>query len=89
MISSSSYSCVSISTRINSNIIYFNRINSWPKEFASSTSMGLSPNRATYHSLTQLIEESMKDTLRKLKKVVDIGFVGGSDAKKIREQLDE
>lgn len=51
--------------------------------------MGLSPNRATYHSLTQLIEESMKDTLRKLKKVVDIGFVGGSDAKKIREQLDE
>jgi hypothetical protein len=31
----------------------------------------------------------MKDTLRQLKKVVDIGFVGGSDAKKIQEQLDE
>jgi hypothetical protein len=31
----------------------------------------------------------MKETLQALKKVVDIGFVGGSDAKKIREQLDE
>ena len=31
----------------------------------------------------------MKDTLRQLKKVIDIGFVGGSDANKIREQLDE
>lgn len=42
-----------------------------------------------YYSLTQVIQENMKDTLRKLKKVVEIGFVGGSDAKKIREQLDE
>ena len=31
----------------------------------------------------------MKDTLRKLKTVIDVGFVGGSDAVKIREQLDE
>jgi phosphomannomutase len=31
----------------------------------------------------------MKDTLKQLKKVIDIGFVGGSDANKIREQLDE
>lgn len=31
----------------------------------------------------------MKDCLKELKKVVDIGFVGGSDAAKIREQLDE
>ena len=31
----------------------------------------------------------MKEALRQLKKVVDIGFVGGSDANKIREQLDE
>jgi hypothetical protein len=31
----------------------------------------------------------MKDTLRKLKGVMHVGFVGGSDAVKIREQLDE
>jgi hypothetical protein len=31
----------------------------------------------------------MKDCLKKLKQVIDIGFVGGSDQKKIREQLDE
>ena len=31
----------------------------------------------------------MKDTLKKLKSVIDVGFVGGSDAQKIREQLDE
>jgi hypothetical protein len=42
-----------------------------------------------YYSLTQVIQENMKDTLRKLKKVVEIGLVGGSDAKKIRDQLDE
>ena len=31
----------------------------------------------------------MKETLKQLKKVIDIGYVGGSDAVKIREQLDE
>ena len=31
----------------------------------------------------------MKETLYALKKVIDIGYVGGSDAQKIREQLDE
>lgn len=31
----------------------------------------------------------MKETLRKLREVVDIGFVGGSDAVKIKEQLDQ
>jgi hypothetical protein len=30
----------------------------------------------------------MKDCLAKLKTVIDIGLVGGSDAHKIREQLD-
>jgi hypothetical protein len=30
----------------------------------------------------------MKDCLRQLKTIMDIGFVGGSDQKKIREQLD-
>lgn len=30
----------------------------------------------------------MKETLRKLKQFVDIAFVGGSDDKKIREQID-
>ena len=30
----------------------------------------------------------MKECLRRLKEVVDIGFVGGSDQKKIVEQLD-
>ena len=31
----------------------------------------------------------MKDCLKELVKVIDVGFVGGSDANKIREQLDE
>jgi phosphomannomutase len=31
----------------------------------------------------------MKSCLARLKAVADIGFVGGSDQKKIREQLDE
>jgi hypothetical protein len=31
----------------------------------------------------------MKEALKKLKAVVDVGFVGGSDAHKIKEQLDE
>ena len=31
----------------------------------------------------------MKETLKKLKAVIDIGYVGGSDANKIKEQLDE
>lgn len=37
----------------------------------------------------KMIETNMKDTLRKLKTVVDIALVGGSDAKKIKDQLDE
>lgn len=42
-----------------------------------------------YSILTQVITAPMKEALYQLKKVVDVGFVGGSDAKKIREQLDE
>ena len=38
---------------------------------------------------TQKITQDMKDTLKKLKTVIDVGYVGGSDAPKIREQLDE
>lgn len=37
----------------------------------------------------QKIEANMKDTLRQLKTVMHVGYVGGSDAVKIREQLDE
>lgn len=49
----------------------------------------LTKSRNVRYAITQKIAENMKDTLRKLKEVIDIGFVGGSDAKKIREQLDE
>jgi len=50
--------------------------------------MALLLNLVTYCTLTQRIQQDMKDCLRKLKTVIDVGFVGGSDANKIREQLD-
>lgn len=48
----------------------------------------LTKSRNVWPFIIQKIAENMKLTLRKLKEVMDIGFVGGSDAKKIREQLD-
>lgn len=48
----------------------------------------LTKSRNVLISLFKLIQNDMKNTLKELKKIIDIGFVGGSDAKKIREQLD-
>lgn len=40
-----------------------------------------------FPTITQVIKRNMIETLQELQKHVDVGVVGGSDLKKIEEQL--